>query len=67
MKRTVLTLFALLVLPFGTALGQPNAWINEIHYDNDGGDTGEFVEVVVENCRSLRRDASHELYNGRRQ
>ena len=23
------------------------AWINEIHYDNDGGDTGEFVEVVA--------------------
>jgi len=22
-------------------------WINELHYDNIGGDTGEFVEVVV--------------------
>jgi predicted enzyme related to lactoylglutathione lyase len=22
-------------------------WLNEIHYDNDGGDTGEFVEVVA--------------------
>ena len=24
-----------------------NAWINEFHYDNTGGDTGEFIEVVV--------------------
>jgi hypothetical protein len=22
-------------------------WINEIHYDNTGGDTGEFVEVII--------------------
>jgi len=27
----------------------PNAWINEIHYDNAGTDAGEFVEVVIEN------------------
>ena len=26
----------------------PNAWVNEIHYDNDGSDTGEFVEIVLE-------------------
>ena len=23
-----------------------NVWINEIHYDNKGGDTGEFVEIA---------------------
>jgi len=27
----------------------PNAWINEIHYDNDGGDVNEGVEVIIEN------------------
>ena len=34
---------------FGHAmLGTPitDIWINEFHYDNDGGDTGEFVEVA---------------------
>lgn len=25
-----------------------NAWINEFHYDNDGGDVNEAVEIVVE-------------------
>jgi hypothetical protein len=38
-----LTLFIFQIL---TAL--PNAWINEIHYDNEGIDRNEFVEVVVE-------------------
>ena len=28
------------------AAGQPVAWINEIHYDNAGADTGEAVEVA---------------------
>ena len=28
----------------------PNAWINELHYDNAGGDTDEFVEVVIEDA-----------------
>lgn len=27
---------------------KPNAWINEIHYDNIGADVNEFVEVVIE-------------------
>ena len=26
--------------------GDPAAWINEFHYDNDGTDTGEFVEIA---------------------
>lgn len=26
----------------------PNAWINELHYDNDGADEGEFVEIIIE-------------------
>lgn len=46
----MLRLLALLVLfsfPLSAA-AQPLAWINELHYDNTGGDVGEFVEVVVE-------------------
>jgi len=26
--------------------GDATVWINEFHYDNDGGDTGEFVEIA---------------------
>ncbi|WP_353779982.1 HYR domain-containing protein [Winogradskyella sp. 3972H.M.0a.05] len=25
---------------------EDQVWINELHYDNDGGDTGEFIEVA---------------------
>ena len=27
-----------------------NAWINEFHYDNDGGDVSEFVEIAIEDA-----------------
>jgi hypothetical protein len=30
----------------GTPTTQPSAWINEFHYDNDGSDTGEFIEIA---------------------
>ncbi|MDD3715761.1 MAG: hypothetical protein PHX07_01210 [Candidatus Marinimicrobia bacterium] len=50
----------------GTLLfGLPQAWINEVHYDNTGTDVDEFVEVVVacpENC-SLG-DLTLYMYNG---
>jgi hypothetical protein len=43
-------LFLPLVLSFvlgSTTFAQAQvAWINEFHYDNAGGDTGEFVEVA---------------------
>jgi len=38
-------------------------WINEIHYDNSGGDTGEFVEVAGISGTDLD-DYSISLYNG---
>ncbi len=42
-----------------------NAWINEIHYDNFGTDTLEFIEVVIENANSYSlSDFTVELYNG---
>jgi hypothetical protein len=43
----------------------PNAWINEFHYDNDGTDAGEFVEVVVENASQVNlAELRVHLYNG---
>lgn len=59
-------LFPLLLLLFTVFnLHAQNAWINEFHYDNDGGDVGEFVEVVVEDAGSydLSLFTLH-LYNG---
>lgn len=35
------------------ALAQNHAWINEIHYDNDGGDMNEGIEIVIENPGNL--------------
>ena len=32
--------------PTGGSGGDPAAWINEFHYDNDGTDTGEFFEIA---------------------
>ncbi|MBO9423423.1 ExeM/NucH family extracellular endonuclease [Labrenzia sp. R4_1] len=37
--------------------------INEFHYDNDGGDVGEFIEVRVDNGYDVST-LSVELYNG---
>ena len=43
----------------------PNAWINEIHYDNDGVDTCEALEIVIENAGSYAlNDFQVNLYNG---
>jgi len=42
-----------------------NAWINELHYDNDGSDVGEFLEIVIENPGSYSiGDFVVYLYNG---
>ncbi|MDN5200052.1 T9SS type A sorting domain-containing protein [Fulvivirgaceae bacterium BMA10] len=47
----------------GTAL--PNAWINEFHYDNIGGDTDEFIEIVLQNASDYDLEKLHvRLYNG---
>ncbi len=57
------TAFVLLLL-VSSVLAQ-NLWINEIHYDNDGADTGEFVEVVLENAGNYNlSDFTVTLYNG---
>ncbi|MEX2605488.1 MAG: endonuclease [Gracilimonas sp.] len=41
-----------------------SAWINEFHYDNDGGDTGEFVELAVNAQSADLTDITLTLYNG---
>ncbi len=43
----------------------PNAWINELHYDDDSGDLTEFVEIIIENAATYAMaDFSLVLYNG---
>ena len=42
-----------------------NAWINEFHYDNDGADAGEFVEVVIQDiATNPASDFDITFYNG---
>lgn len=60
MKRIITVLFLMSSLAFGQ-----NAWINELHYDNTGGDVGEFVEIVVANSLvSEMAKFTITLYNG---
>jgi hypothetical protein len=40
------------------------AWINEFHYDNDGADVNEFVEVVVDSDLADLENLEVVLYNG---
>lgn len=59
MKRTLAT--ALLV--FASATQATTVFINEIHYDNTGGDVGEFVEIAALAGTDLS-GWSLEFYNG---
>ncbi|MCB7129939.1 MAG: PEP-CTERM sorting domain-containing protein [Candidatus Brocadiales bacterium] len=47
----------------GCPCGAMAGWINEIHYDNEGSDVGEFIEIVLEPGESID-DYSLEFYNG---
>lgn len=47
-----------------TASGLPNAWINEIHYDNADTDVGEFIEIVIEDEGYDLSLFTVTLYNG---
>ena len=59
-------LFSVAFIVFQPAKGQaPNAWINEIHYDNDGTDTEEGIEIIIENPKNFDLSLfSLQLYNG---
>ncbi len=53
------------LLVWGTICALPNAWINEIHYDNEGTDQNEFVEVIVESPETVSLgDLALYMYNG---
>ncbi len=55
----------LVVLLFGTLLSAQNVWLNELHYDNESTDEGEFIEIVLENAESYTlSDFTITLYNG---
>jgi endonuclease I len=41
-----------------------SAWINEFHYDNEGTDEGEFVEIAVNAEFADLSDVTLTLYNG---
>ncbi|MDZ7795569.1 MAG: T9SS type A sorting domain-containing protein [Candidatus Marinimicrobia bacterium] len=63
MKRVIISLSFLLLFTMLHAL--PNAWINEIHYDNAGADQDEFVEVVVASPENYSLIDLHlYMYNG---
>jgi nitrous oxidase accessory protein NosD len=65
MKRTLLFALTLSLFVLPTQAQTPNAWINEVHYDNDGADTGEFLEIVIENPGSYAlSDFKVVRYNG---
>ncbi|WP_420456116.1 DUF5689 domain-containing protein [Rubrivirga sp.] len=53
-------LAALLLAPTAGAQG---AFFNEFHYDNDGADTGEFIEIAVADGVDVN-DLTLTLYNG---
>ena len=56
--------FVLLICVCGVLYAQPNVWINELHYDNQGGDVNEFVEVAVPDDFSDWDKIRLCLYNG---
>ncbi|MDZ7821523.1 MAG: hypothetical protein U5N26_06765 [Candidatus Marinimicrobia bacterium] len=64
MKRELFSL--VLCAVFSLLRAVPNAWINEIHYDNEGLDQNEFVEVIVADPEALSLpDLTLYMYNGR--
>lgn len=60
-----LSLAAIFIVFFSLRGLAQNAWINEIHYDDYGTDTNEFIEVVIDNPGSYSlSDFAVVLYNG---
>jgi len=61
MKRSVLFLLSML---FALIFNAQTIFINEFHYDNEGTDTNEFVEVVVPVAITDISNIKVSLYNG---
>ena len=58
------TFFCVATAGIGMGASVANAaFVNELHYDNLGGDTGEFVEIVL-GPGEVISDYSVDLYNG---
>lgn len=54
LKLRVALIFGVVILNCSfSGWSQNNAWINEIHYDNQGVDINEGIEVVIENVGNL--------------
>lgn len=68
LARGVVIVAALLFTLFGSiqsisAIEMTDVWINEFHYDNTGGDVGEFVEIAGR-AGTVLDGLSLVLYNG---
>ena len=61
--RFALCALAVLTLLLVPSAAAQDAFINEFHYDNDGGDEGEFVEVAVPDGTDVA-DLVLTFYNG---
>jgi len=68
MKKVGLLFFSLFIcLIFGRSIqaqAPTAAWINEFHYDNNGADANEFVEIVVNEEFTNLANFTVTLYNG---
>ena len=63
MRSTLAPLLLLVSTTAMPAVAAPIVWINELHYDNIGGDVGEFIEVAGAADTDLTT-YSIVLYNG---
>ena len=63
MKHKTLPLISASVLALAANAVASTVFISEFHYDNAGGDVGEFVEIYVQNGTTLA-DVTVTLYNG---
>lgn len=49
---------------FGTSAQAQVIWVNELHYDNAGADTGEFIEIAAPSSFTALSTVTLTLYNG---
>ncbi|MGE3310877.1 MAG: hypothetical protein AB7O66_12985 [Limisphaerales bacterium] len=64
MQKPIRILYLTTVLTAGESLAATSPWINEFHYDDAGGDTGEFVEIAVPSSFADLASVTLTLYNG---
>ena len=65
MKSVIISSVTAVFCLFGIAVADlPNVWINEFHYDNTGGDVGEFVEISAPADFTELSKVTLTFYNG---